>query len=93
MKIEEVICQCEAVAHCAVVGRKNTAKRYDPIAFVVKKNDEQAEHDILSSIKENCKQHLQVNSQPTEIHFIESLPMTRAGKIDYRALEKEAENT
>ena len=93
MKIEEVICQCEAVAHCAVVGRKNTAKGYDPIAFVVKKNDEQAEHDILSSIKENCKQHLQVNSQPTEIHFIESLPMTRAGKIDYRALEKEAENT
>ena len=45
MKIEEVICQCEAVAHCAVVGRKNTAKGYDPIAFVVKKNDEQAEHE------------------------------------------------
>ena len=31
MKIEEVICQCEAVAHCAVVGRKNTAKGYDTI--------------------------------------------------------------
>ena len=92
MKIEEVICQCDAVDHCAVVGRKNESKGYDPIAFVVKKDDTQSEQELAAAIRENCRKHLPANSQPSKIFFVKSLPMTRAGKIDYRFLEEKADN-
>lgn len=36
---------------------------------------------------------LKENSWPTEYHFIEKLPTTGAGKIDFRTLEKWAENS
>ena len=39
------------------------------------------------------RQELKENSWPFEYHFVEKLPTTGAGKIDFRTLEKWAEDS
>ena len=44
-------------------------------------------------LRQLCRQELKENSWPFEYHFVEKLPTTGAGKIDFQTLEKWAENS
>ena len=58
-----------------------------PVAYIVCE-DGYSESSIKDSIIARCTRELPEYSQPDEIIFIDSLPKTSIGKVDYRALEK-----
>ena len=57
--------------------------------FVIKKEFQGIENDILEQIKNICEAKLPDYSVPTYFSTREKLPLTNAGKIDYRFLETE----
>lgn len=90
MQIESVLSKHPSVKKCSVVGRKDGERGYLPIAFVVLDSSE-SQKDILDQLKVLCKELLPENAIPYEFRFVESLPLTPVGKVDYRTLEKLAE--
>lgn len=88
MKIEDVISMHADVKRCAVVGIPNGEKGYLTKAYVVSSGAD--EENLRREILELCSRKLPQNSQPTEIEVINELPVTSAGKVDYRELEKRA---
>ena len=92
--IENVISNHELVENCSVVGVNDKEHRQGqyPIAHVILKpnarnNEKQIEHELI----ELCKQELPEYAYPIGYIFREKMPQTPVGKIDYRALEREAE--
>lgn len=92
MEIERVLCTHPSVNACAVVGLANGEKGFLPIAYVVLKDSAQGE-DIRKDLAELCTEELHGNSQPYAYHFMDKLPTTPAGKVDFRALERMAAET
>ena len=92
-KIETVITHNENVQECAVVGVNDPhyTQGQNPIAFVVMKpNCSIKQEDLVTSLKLQCEQNLPDYSQPVDLLFVQSLPLTLIGKVDYLSLEKEA---
>ncbi len=92
--IENVVLSHEAVENCCATGvtDKNHVQGKLPVVFVVcKESFKGTEEQIVSELKELCKNELPEYSQPIDFRFCDSLPLTSIGKIDYRALEKMAE--
>lgn len=92
MQIENVLSRHSAVDKCAVVGRLNGEKGYLVIAYVTLKSKDIGDN-VEKELRQLCRQELKENSWPFEYHFVEKLPTTGAGKIDFRTLEKWAENS
>ena len=92
MEIENVLSRHSAVDKCAVVGRINGEKGYLVIAYVTLKSKDTGDN-VEKELRQLCRQELKENSWPFEYHFVEKLPTTGAGKIDFRTLEKWAENS
>ena len=92
MEIENVLSRHSAVDKCAVVGRINGEKGYLVIAYVTLKSKDIGDN-VEKELRQLCRQELKENSWPLEYHFVEKLPTTGAGKIDFRTLEKWAENS
>lgn len=90
MEIEDVLSRHSDVDKCAVVGRINGKKGYLVIAYVTLKSKYIGDN-IEKKLRQLCSQELKENSWPCEYHFVEKLPTTGAGKIDFRTLEKWAE--
>ena len=80
------------VLDCAVVGLKNTENKNGqiPTAFIVLK-DKAPDESLISELDRFCKESLPERDCPMDYRFVDKLPMTLIGKIDYRALEKQAE--
>ena len=89
MEIERVLCTHPSVKACAVVGLANGEKGFLPIAYVVLKDSIQRE-DIERDLAKLCAKELHGNAQPYAYRFIDKLPTTPAGKVDFRALESMA---
>lgn len=89
--IETVIEKHNGVATCCVVGTPDPSHSQGklPIAYIVLKKEffgkEQEAKAILSEL---CKKELPEYAQPVDFIFIDKLPLTAIGKVDYRALEK-----
>ena len=92
MQIENVLSRHSAVDKCAVVGRLNGEKGYLVIAYVTLKSKDTGDN-VEKELRQLCREELKENSWPFEYHFVEKLPTTGAGKIDFRTLEKWAENS
>ena len=92
--IEKVIMKHTAIQKCVVVGKQDpiNAVGQVPVAFIII-NDSYT--GTVSDLKEElsllCRESLPDYAQLFEYYIIDSYPITRAGKVDYRALEKEAE--
>lgn len=91
--IEKVVSSHSAVFSCCVVGM--TDKKHSqgklPIVFAVLHGDVNVEN-TKAELFELCKKELPEYAQPTNFIFIEKMPLTPIGKVDYRALEKHAES-
>ena len=62
------------------------------IAYVTLKSKDTGDN-VEKELRQLCRQELKENSWPFEYHFVEKLPTTGAGKIDFRTLEKWAKNS
>lgn len=87
-QIEEVIEAHPAVLQCTVVGVPHPYKHEVPKAFIVLKS---GYHSLLvkNQIKEHCKKNLAKHMQPYEIVYRKSLPKTKLGKVDFKALQSD----
>lgn len=81
-KIERCILELNQVSSCAVIGHMY-GKELKARAYVTSK-DEINEKEIMSY----CRKNLANNILPQDIVFIDKLPLTPVGKIDYIKLEK-----
>ena len=92
--IEKVILSNTAVDCCCAVGRPDPSHRHGmlPVVFAVMKSDaEISKSELRAELLNKCNAELPEYSQPVEILFVSELPLTPIGKIDYRTLEKQAE--
>ena len=60
---------------------------YLPAVFIVPNEENINNDEIEEKIKNACKQRLPEYSLPKEYYFIDSLPLTPIGKVDYLKLE------
>ena len=82
--VEHVIIELPQVEACAVVGYTDEDGKTQVKAYVVLTGTS-TEKEIL----DYCKNRLSPEIIPQSIVFIDKLPLTPVGKIDYRALEEE----
>ena len=80
-----------AVDDCAVVKKKDSSRSFVPVAYVVLKPG-CSELD-MKSIELSCIGKLDNCSIPTAWHSLDTLPLTTAGKVNYRTLEELAEKS
>ena len=88
MRIEEMLIQNELVRECAVVGVKDDILAYRSVAFILPSNKAGDTEEAKKQLDAYCKANLPDSHWPDEYFFVDSFPTTRAGKVDYRALEK-----
>ena len=84
-EIEQVICMHPGVLECAVIGVPDEHSGEVPKVFVVKKDPQLTEQDIL----EHARKELTGYKRPKYVEFRTDLPKTNVGKILRRALREE----
>ena len=79
------------VSNCAVgIADTSHSQGKLPIVFAVLKDGCNAD-TVKKELFELCQKELPEYVQPVDFVFIDKMPLTPIGKVDYRALEKEAE--
>lgn len=71
-------------------SRKEDSLVNDLIAFAVPK-DAITEEAARNALTKFAQEHFETYERPVQYIFLDKLPRTTIGKVDYRALEKEAE--
>ena len=90
--IEECIRKHPAIKECAVVAVEDDYNGNEIKAYMVQKKDvEESKEEIWNEVLNILQVSLFDYELPGTFEFLEKLPLTGMGKIDYRALEKEAE--
>jgi long-chain acyl-CoA synthetase len=84
-EIEQVVAMHPGVLECAAIGVPDEHSGEVPKVFVVKKDPNLTERDIL----EHCKKELTGYKRPKYVEFRADLPKTNVGKILRRALRDE----
>lgn len=85
-QVEALLQRHPNVAQACVIGIPDSAQVERVLAFVVLDNAQLASPAMAQELIVWCREHLIKWSCPREIAFRASLPCTRVGKIDYRAL-------
>jgi long-chain acyl-CoA synthetase len=87
-ELEEIIFEYPKVAHCAVVGKRDAKGGEIPVAFIQLKPDTQATaEEIMSFVNDKLAQYKYVR----EVHFIDEIPVSAAGKVLKRELRDKLE--
>lgn len=86
--IENIIMSHPLVANCAVVGVKisEDSNGTIPTAFVQLKDHDQAENDIAQNIDQYCLERLGERERALVITFVDRIPYTMNGKVNFREL-------
>jgi long-chain acyl-CoA synthetase len=84
-EIEQVVAMHPGVLECAAIGVPDEHSGEVPKVYVVKKDPQLTEQDVL----EHCKKELTGYKRPREVEFRSELPKTNVGKILRRALREE----
>ena len=87
-RIEEVINSHPAVKICCVIGVPDVERVNYPKAFVELEEDSMQSSELSNEIKRFCRESLPEYLIPEVVEFVQALPRTDRGKIDYRKLEK-----
>ena len=88
-QVEAVLQEHSAVAECCVIGVPDEAQGERVRAVVVLRDPAGASDTVAAELIEHCRQHLIKWSCPRDVEFRAGLPLTKIGKVDYRALEAE----
>lgn len=91
--IENVVASYEAVKSCCAVGKPDTVYYHGqvPIVYVSLKAGYENTEKLKTELNSLCQKTLPEYAQPAEFYFLDELPLTPIGKVDYRTLEKMAE--
>jgi len=81
MEVESALVSHPAVAEAAVVGKLDELKGEDIIAFVTLESTYQPSEELSKELKQHVVKEIGALARPGEIHFTDSLPKTRSGKI------------
>ncbi|HEX4927578.1 MAG TPA: long-chain-fatty-acid--CoA ligase [Burkholderiales bacterium] len=84
-EIEQVVAMHPGVLECAAIGVEDEHSGEVPKVFVVKKDPNLTEQDVL----EHCRKELTGYKRPKYVEFRSELPKTNVGKILRRALREE----
>ena len=86
--LEDIFMEIKGVNAVSVVGRKITDVFHELVAFVV--IDEcKSKDEMLELLKNQAVKQLNTWERPVEYRFVEELPRTAVGKVNYRELEKQ----
>ena len=91
--IEDVVLSHETVRACCVIGApdKEHSQGKLPMAFVVVDTAFADKKNTLTvALSSRCRKELPEYAQPIAFEFVDALPLTPIGKIDYRKLERMA---
>lgn len=88
--IEDQLSTVPGVREISIVGRPDAITGNVLVAYVVPTVHEEIEK-VICSLKEFCSCNLDSYERPMEYYSLNELPRTLIGKVDYRALEKRAE--
>jgi long-chain acyl-CoA synthetase len=89
--VQDIVKKSGLVLDCAVVQGPDPVRCMLPKAFIKVANGMDFD-EAVNRIREFCSKELQSYAVPVTFTPITSLPLTKAGKVDYRALEKAAES-
>jgi long-chain acyl-CoA synthetase len=82
-ELEEVLFEHPAVAHCAVVGKKDEKGGEIPVAFVQRKpNTNPDPTEIMEFVNSRVAHYKHIR----EVRFIDEIPVSAAGKVLKREL-------
>lgn len=87
MEVESALIEHNKVAEAAVVGVPDDITGQAICAFVVLKDAQDADGDILQSLKNIVVKKIGAIARPKKIYIVEDLPKTRSGKIMRRLLK------
>ena len=90
-QIEAVLAKHPAVRLSVVVGVKSndSVNGRIPTAFIVTKEDVEHTDALLREIETFTKEYLPERDTASDYRFIDALPLTSIGKVDFRALEQQ----
>lgn len=95
-QIEELLSHHQAVESSCVIGIPDPNRGSKVVAVIVLKKGVQESEETTASISQYVKANIAAYAKPRKYVFVDSLPKTKLGKIDYRSLEaqysKQAEN-
>ena len=89
-QIEKLLETHPSVMLCSVVGVPHKRKMEVPKAFIVLKNKRKKKELVTLELMMLCKKNLPKYAWPTDYEYMDSLPTTRVGKIDFTKLQKDA---
>lgn len=89
LDIEKVLLTHSAVNNCAVVPMEDETAEQVPRAFIILKENVKLTDNLVDDIKSYCERHLDSIYCPNKYEFVKHFPLTKIGKVDYKALEKE----
>ena len=90
--IENILSTHPAVANCSVVGcvDKDHVQGRLPLAYIVLNKDcQKKKRQIIRELRAMCADELPEYILPVAYKFIDQLPLTPVGKVDYLELEKQ----
>lgn len=89
--LEDQLSKQLGVKEIAIVGKSNPETGNVLIAYVVPENGSKFDQ-VKGELKKYSNQNLEIYERPAEYVYIEKLPRTLIGKVDFRSLEKLASN-
>jgi long-chain acyl-CoA synthetase len=88
-QVEATLRHHVGVADACVIGVPDPQQIERVVAYVVLESGRGAGAETERELIAYCQDHLIKWSCPREIRFIDELPLTKVGKVDYRALVKQ----
>jgi long-chain acyl-CoA synthetase len=87
-QVEAVLRRHPAVADACVIGVPDPAQVERVVAYVVLANPSVSSPSMQQALIAHCREHLIKWSCPREVQFVDALPLTKVGKVDYRELAR-----
>lgn len=88
MEVESALVSYAGVAEAAVVGRPDEIKGSALAAFVTLKAGNIGGEELKTNLREHVAKEIGSFAKPDDIHFTDTLPKTRSGKIMRRLLRE-----
>ncbi|MGZ5081370.1 MAG: AMP-binding protein [Usitatibacter sp.] len=85
-QVEAVMRAHPAVADACIVGVPDPEQVERVVAYVVLRDPSQAGPEMEKTLIAHCRERLIKWSCPREVAFLDALPLTKVGKVDYREL-------
>lgn len=90
LDIEKVLLKHPTVEKCAVVPVNDKKVNQVPVAFIVLTEGIEPTSKLIKELELFAEENLESVYRPVKYIFKEKYPLTKVGKVDYKALEKMA---